>query len=410
MCYYSIHTFIHNVIFQDHNAKQLSEWCLHFIAKNFETFQSRPEFRRLTDEHRTFVEEHQWPPQSYTRVLERYWAAQRKCVVMWSILGCSEEVCCHVIDIGLLRGSVLSCDRYRAAERKCVVMWSILGCSEEVCCHVIDTGLLRGSVLSCDRYWAAQRKCAVMWSILGRSEEVCCHVIDTGLLRGSVLSCDRYWAAERKCVVIWSILGCWEEVCCHVIDTGLLRGGVLSCDRYWEEVCCHVIDTGLLRGSVLSCDRYWAAQRKCVVLWSILGCSEEVRCHVIDTGLLRGSVLSCDRYWAAQRKCVVMWSILGCSEEVCCYVRANSPWAFQRIYWKMLYCVYYENAFLGALLTEIIWALFKYLIIRRNKMVAIFRTTLSNAFPWMKMYKFRLRFHWNLFLRVQLTMFQPWFR
>ena len=46
----------------------------------------------------------------------------------------------------------------------------------------------------------------------------------------------------------------------------------------------------------------------------------------------------------------------------------------------------------------------------RDKMAAIFRTTFSNAFSWMKIYEFRLRFHWNLFLRVQLTIFQHWFR
>ena len=31
-------------------------------------------------------------------------------------------------------------------------------------------------------------------------------------------------------------------------------------------------------------------------------------------------------------------------------------------------------------------------------------------FSWTKMYKFRSRFHWNLFARVQLTIFQNWFR
>ena len=46
----------------------------------------------------------------------------------------------------------------------------------------------------------------------------------------------------------------------------------------------------------------------------------------------------------------------------------------------------------------------------RGKMDAIFQTTFSNAFSWMKMFKFRLRFHWNLFPRVQLTLFQHWFR
>ena len=36
-------------------------------------------------------------------------------------------------------------------------------------------------------------------------------------------------------------------------------------------------------------------------------------------------------------------------------------------------------------------------------MAAISQTTFSTAFSWMKIYKFRLRFHWSLFQRVQLT-------
>ena len=46
----------------------------------------------------------------------------------------------------------------------------------------------------------------------------------------------------------------------------------------------------------------------------------------------------------------------------------------------------------------------------RDKMATISQTTLSNAFSWMKIYKFWLRFHLSLFQRVQLTIFQPWFR
>ena len=46
----------------------------------------------------------------------------------------------------------------------------------------------------------------------------------------------------------------------------------------------------------------------------------------------------------------------------------------------------------------------------RDKMGAISQTTFSSAFSWMKMLKFRLKFHWNMFLRVQLTIFQHWFR
>ena len=47
---------------------------------------------------------------------------------------------------------------------------------------------------------------------------------------------------------------------------------------------------------------------------------------------------------------------------------------------------------------------------RDKKMAAIFQTTFSNAFSWMKMCEFCLRFHWSLFLWFQLTIVQRWFR
>ena len=46
----------------------------------------------------------------------------------------------------------------------------------------------------------------------------------------------------------------------------------------------------------------------------------------------------------------------------------------------------------------------------RDKMAAISQTTRSNPFSWMKIFEFRLRFYWSLFLRVQLTIFQHCFR
>ena len=46
----------------------------------------------------------------------------------------------------------------------------------------------------------------------------------------------------------------------------------------------------------------------------------------------------------------------------------------------------------------------------RDKMDAISQTTFSNAFSWMKMFEYRSKFHWSLFLRVQLTISQHWFR
>ena len=46
----------------------------------------------------------------------------------------------------------------------------------------------------------------------------------------------------------------------------------------------------------------------------------------------------------------------------------------------------------------------------RYKMAAILQIAFSNAISWMKIYEFRLRFHWSFFLRVKLTIFQHWFR
>ena len=46
----------------------------------------------------------------------------------------------------------------------------------------------------------------------------------------------------------------------------------------------------------------------------------------------------------------------------------------------------------------------------RDKMTAISQMTLSNVFSWMKMLEFRIKFHWSLFIRIQLTIFQHWIR
>ena len=45
-----------------------------------------------------------------------------------------------------------------------------------------------------------------------------------------------------------------------------------------------------------------------------------------------------------------------------------------------------------------------------DKMAAISQPTDSNEFLWMKMFVFWSKFHWSLFLRVQLTISQHWFR
>ena len=46
----------------------------------------------------------------------------------------------------------------------------------------------------------------------------------------------------------------------------------------------------------------------------------------------------------------------------------------------------------------------------RDKVAAISQTIFSNAFSWMKNFVFWIKFHWSMFLRVQLTIAQHWFR
>ena len=41
--------------------------------------------------------------------------------------------------------------------------------------------------------------------------------------------------------------------------------------------------------------------------------------------------------------------------------------------------------------------------------IAVILQTFSNALPWMTVYKFRLIYHWRLFLRFDLTIFQHGF-
>ena len=45
-----------------------------------------------------------------------------------------------------------------------------------------------------------------------------------------------------------------------------------------------------------------------------------------------------------------------------------------------------------------------------DKMTTISQTVFSDAFSWMKIYEFWLRFHWSLFLMFELTVLQHWIR
>ena len=61
-----------DLCFQAHNAKQLSRWCLHFIATNFSVFESTEEFDLVQGDNRDYVTEHIWPPLSYLKAQEEF--------------------------------------------------------------------------------------------------------------------------------------------------------------------------------------------------------------------------------------------------------------------------------------------------------------------------------------------------
>lgn len=64
---------------QNHNADQLSNWCLHFLSTNYTVLKNKKEFSSLTDDNRTYIEENQWPPLSYLRDLKEYKRERNKC-------------------------------------------------------------------------------------------------------------------------------------------------------------------------------------------------------------------------------------------------------------------------------------------------------------------------------------------
>ena len=45
-----------------------------------------------------------------------------------------------------------------------------------------------------------------------------------------------------------------------------------------------------------------------------------------------------------------------------------------------------------------------------DKMADVFHTAFKNVFDWLKMFEFRIQFHWSLFPRILLTIVQHWFR
>ena len=63
-----------------------------------------------------------------------------------------------------------------------------------------------------------------------------------------------------------------------------------------------------------------------------------------------------------------------------------------------LYIYMYIDRVLTA--TRQLWPLTQW---GRNKIATVFQAAFSNAFSWMKIFVFWLKFHWRLFLRIQMT-------
>ena len=106
------------------------------------------------------------------------------------------------------------------------------------------------------------------------------------------------------------------------------------------------------------------------------------------------------------------WSFLFCIPELLCFKYASDQWGWGRNYFVRetklkIVCDYRMTT-----VSETVGHVFPFSLTHwgRDKMAAILQTTLSSAFSWMKIFQFRLKFHWSLFIWVQLTTFQHWFR
>ena len=99
------------------------------------------------------------------------------------------------------------------------------------------------------------------------------------------------------------------------------------------------------------------------------------------------------------RLCPILWSHVLSREWRCSWSSADRRCS--NYIWVIDSSIAYQGASYIRDLTVTQWG--------RDKMAAIFQTTLSNAFSCMKMLQFQLRYLWSLFLRVQLTIVHHWF-
>ena len=90
----------------------------------------------------------------------------------------------------------------------------------------------------------------------------------------------------------------------------------------------------------------------------------------------------------------------------CCYSKHSCS--------RRFYCMVWTKVRPGYVISSLVFYGCNTLVLLthwgRDKMDAVSQTTLWSAFSSMKMFEFLLKFHWSLFLRVQLTIFHHWFR
>ena len=123
------------------------------------------------------------------------------------------------------------------------------------------------------------------------------------------------------------------------------------------------------------------------MVWYVSMHSTESYCHFFHSG----------KFIPLDRICVLNQALCGDEVTLCvlnCFVLVMH-WARDSTSMILNLCMVYSVPYMGMVNT-----------LRPRQMDAISQTTFSNAFSWMKMFEFRLKFHWSLFPRVQLTIFQ----
>ena len=107
------------------------------------------------------------------------------------------------------------------------------------------------------------------------------------------------------------------------------------------------------------------------------------------------------RFW--DNILILLWFSLILHCLYISFVQTDGSWFHHQREWVLLMVsISYPCPNLNTLILVTHWG--------RDKMAAISQTTLSNAFSWMMMLEFRLKFHWSLSIRVPWTIFQHWFR